>query len=79
MFKEVVEAAGTGDLPQLLRSLRGMTMPIQPPPLPPTPPQAGPVQQEPTPGVPVEVAGVSGVSPVKKEGVLSEPVVVVGG
>ena len=25
MFEEVVEAAGTGDLPQLLRSLRGMT------------------------------------------------------
>ena len=50
-----------------------------PPPLPPTPPQAGPVQQEPTPGVPMEVAGVSGVSPVKKEGASSEPVVVVVG
>ena len=37
---EVVEAAGTGDLPQLLRSLRGMTM-LTPPPPPPTPPQAG--------------------------------------
>ena len=75
MFKEVVEAAGTGGLSQLLRLLRGMTM-LTPPP-PPTPP-AGPVQQESMPGVPMEVAGVSGVSPVKKEGVSSEPVVVVG-
>ena len=78
MFEEAVEAAGTGDLPQLLQSLRGMTMPT-PPPLPPPSLQAGPVQQEPMPGVPMEVAGVSGVSPVKKEGASSEPVVVVGG
>ena len=34
MFEEAVEAAGTGDLPQLLRLLRGMTKPI-PPPSPP--------------------------------------------
>ena len=47
-------------------------------PPPPTLPQAGPVQQEPMPGVPMEVAGVSGMSPVKKEGASSEPVVVVG-
>ena len=45
MFEEAVMAAGTGDLPQLLRSLRGMTMPTPPPPLPPTPPPAGPVEQ----------------------------------
>ena len=77
MFKEAVEAAGTGDLPQLLRSLRGMTT-LTPPP-PPTLPQTRPVEQEPMTGVPMEVAGVSGVSPVKKEGVSSEPVVVVVG
>ena len=71
MFKEVVEAAGTGDLPQLLRLLRGMTTLTTPP--------AGPVQQESMPGVPMEVAGVSGVSPVKKKGASSEPVVVVVG
>ena len=76
MFKEAVEAAGTGDLPQLLRSLRGMTTPTPPPP---TPPQAHPVEQEPMTGVPMEVAGVSGVSPVKKDRALSEPVVVVRG
>ena len=35
MFEEAVEAAGTGDLPQLLRSLRGMTTPTPPPPPPP--------------------------------------------
>ena len=74
MFEEVVEAAGTGDLPQLLRLLRGMTMPTPPPP--PTPPPAGPVQQEP---MPMEVVGMSGVSPVKKKGASSEPVVVVVG
>ena len=80
MFEEVVEAAGTGDLPQLLRLLRGMTMLTPPPPLPPpTPPPVGPVQQEAMQGVSKEVAGVSGVSPVKKEGVSSEPVVVVVG
>ena len=78
MFKEAVEAAGTGDLPQLLRLLRGMTTPTPPPP-PPTPPQTHPVEQEPMTGVPMEVAGVSGVSPVKKEEASSEPVVVVGG
>ena len=54
-------------------------MPTPPPPPPPTPPQAGPVQQEPMPGVPMEVAGVAGVSLVKKEGASSEPVVVVVG
>ena len=60
MFEEVAEAAGTGDLPQLLRSLRGMTMPTPPPPPLPTPPPAGLLQQKQTPGVPMEVAGVSG-------------------
>ena len=74
MFEEVVEAAGTGDLPQLLRLLRGMTT-LTPPP----PPQAGPVKQQPMTAVPMEVSGVSGVSPVKKEGASSEPVVVVVG
>ena len=83
MFEEAVEAAGTGDLPQLLRSLRGMTMPTPPPPPPPpTPPPAGPaapVEQQGATAVSMEVAGVSGVSPVKKEGVSSEQVVVVIG
>ena len=79
MFKEAVEAAGTGDLPQLLRSLRGMTMPTPPPPPPPTPPPAGPIEQQGATAVAMEVAGVSGVSPVKKEGASSEPVVVVVG
>ena len=78
MFKEAVEAAGTGDLPQLLKSLRRMTMLTPPPPPSPTPP-AGPVQQESMPGVSMEVAGVSGVLLVKKEGASSEPVVVVVG
>ena len=44
MFEEVVEAAGTGDLPQLLRSLRGMTMPT--PLLPPPTPQPAGVLEE---------------------------------
>ena len=77
MFEEAVEAAGTGDLPQLLRSLRGMTTPTPPPP--PTPPQTGPVEQQAMTAVPMEVAEVSGVSLVKKEGASSEPVVVGGG
>ena len=79
MFKEAVEAAGTGDLPQLLRSLRGMTMLTPPPPPTPTPPPAaaGPLKQQGATAVPMEVAGVSGVSPVKKEGASSEAVVVV--
>ena len=51
-------------------------MPTPPPPPPPTPLPAGLVQHEP---MPMEVAEVSGVSPVKKEGASSEPVVVVGG
>ena len=75
MFKEVVEAAGIGDLPQLLRLLRGMMMPTPPtsPPAVPMPPQSIPLE-----GVPMEVAGVSGQSPVmKEEGASSEPVVVV--
>ena len=49
------------------------------PPPPPTPSQAGPVEQQAMTGVSMEVAGVSGVSPVNKEGVSSEPVVVVVG
>ena len=73
MFEEVVEAAGTGDLPQLLRSLRGMTMPTPPPP---TPQPAGAVEQQAATAVPMEV---SGVSLVKKEGASSQPVVVGGG
>ena len=79
MFEEAVEEAGTGDLPQLLRLLRGMMTPTPPPP--PTPPPAVPMQsQSTTEAVPMEVAGVSGQSPVKKEeGASSEPVVVVGG
>ena len=77
MFEEAVEAAGTCDLPQLLRSLRRMTMPTPPPP--PTPP-AVPVESQSTIAVPMEVTGVSGESPVKKqEGASSEPIVVVGG
>ena len=79
MFEEAVEAAGPGDLPQLLRLLRVMTMPTPPPPPPQTPPQTGPVEQQATTAVPMEVAGVSGVSSGKKEGVSSEPVVVVVG
>ena len=50
-----------------------------PPPPPPTPPPAGPVEQKGATAVPMEVAGVSGVSQVKKEGASSEPVVVVVG
>ena len=65
MFEEAVEAARTGDLPQLLRLLRGMTMPTPPPP--PTPPPAVPMPSQSTEAVPMEVAGVSGQSPVKKE------------
>ena len=65
MFKEAVEEAGTGDLPQLLRSLSWMTM-LTPPP-PPTPPPAVSVQSQSTTAVPMEVTGVSGESPVKKE------------
>ena len=77
MFKEVVEAAGTGDLPHLLQSLRGMTMPTLPPP--PTPPPSVPVPPQSTTEA-VPMAGVSGQSPVKKEeGASSEPVVVVVG
>ena len=34
MFKEVVENAGAGDLPQLLHHLKGMTMSTPPPPAP---------------------------------------------
>ena len=64
MFEEAVEAAGTGDLPQLLRSLRGMTTLTPPPPPLPTPPQTHPVEQEPMTGVPMEAS--------------SEPVVVGG-
>ena len=79
MFEEAVEAAGTGDLPQLHRSLRVMTTPTPPPPPSPTPPPAGPVEPQATTGVPMEVAGVSGVSLVKIEGASSEPVFVVGG
>ena len=79
MFEEAVEATGTGDLPQLLRSLRGMTMLTPPTPLPPTPLLAGPVKLQSTTTVPMEVAGVSGASTVKKEGASSEPVVVAGG
>ena len=79
MFEKAVEAAGTGDLPQLLRLLRGMTM-LTPPQPPPTPRPAGVVEERAATAVPMEVAGVSGVSPVKKEGASSEPVVVtVGG
>ena len=52
---------------------------LTPPPPPTIPPQAGPVQQEPMPGVPMDIAEVSGVSLVKKEGVSSEPIVVVRG
>ena len=55
-----------------------MTFTVRQPP-PPAPPQTHPVEQEPMTGVAMEVAGVSGVSPVKKEGVSSEPVVVVAG
>ena len=77
MFEEAMEAAGTGDLPQLLRSLRGITTLTPPPPPPPTPLQSGPVQQEPMPAILMEVAGVSGVSLVKKDWASSEPVVVV--
>ena len=75
MFEEAVEAAGTGDLPQLLRSLRGMTMPTPPPP-PPTPQPTGAVEEQAATAVPMEVAGVSLV---KKEGASSEPVVVIVG
>ena len=75
MFEEAVEAAGTGDLPQLLRLLRGMTTPTPPPP-PPTPQPAGAVEEQAGTAVPMEVAGVSLV---KKEGVSSEPVVVIVG
>ena len=52
MFEEAVSAAGEGDLPQLLRSLRGMTTPPETPPpqmnvLPsPTPPTPSPVEKE---------------------------------
>ena len=78
MFEEAVEAAGTGDLPQLLRSLREMTMPTPPPPQ--TPPPAGPVESQSTTAVPMEVTGVSGESLVKKQqGPSSEPIVVVVG
>ena len=56
MFEEAVSAAGEGDLPQLLRSLRGMTTPTPPPGTPP--PQMN-VQPSPTPPTP---------SLVKKEG-----------
>ena len=76
MFEEVVEAAGTGELPQLLRSLRRMTK-LTPPP-PPMLPPPGPVESQSTTAVPMEVTGVSGKSPVKKqEGASSEPIVVV--
>ena len=75
IFEKAVEAAGTGDLPQLLRSLRGMTMPTPPPP-PPTPQPAGAVEEGGATEVPMEVAGVSLV---KKEGASSEPVVVIVG
>ena len=78
MFEEAMEAAGTGDLPQLLRLLRGMTTPTPPPP-PPTPQPAGAVEEQAATAVPMEVAGVSGVSLVKKEGASSEPVVVIVG
>ena len=69
MFEEAVEAAGTGDLPQLLRSLRGMTM-LTPLPPPPTPQPESAVEQQAAIAVPMEVAGVSGVSPVKRVGII---------
>ena len=58
-----------------------MTVLPPPPPPPPsqTPPPAGLVEHQAATAVPMEVAGVSGVSPVKKEGESSEPVVVVVG
>ena len=64
MFEEVAEAAGTGDLPQLLQSLWGMMMPTPPPP--PTPPLSVPMPPQSTTEA-VPMAGVSGQSPVKKE------------
>ena len=77
MFEEVVEQAGTGDLPQLLRSLRGMTMPTPPPP--PTPQPTGAVEQQAATAVPMEVEGVSGVSPVKRGHHQSQLLLLLGG
>ena len=66
IFEEVVEAAGTGDLPQLLRSLRVMTMPTPPPPQP-----AGVVEERAATAVPMEVAGdFRGVTGEERGGVI---------
>ena len=54
LFEEAVEDAGPGDLPNLLRQLKGKTMPTQmPPPQQPSPmevgsmpPPASPIKQE---------------------------------
>ena len=49
LFEEAVSGAGEGDLPQLLRSLKGMTTPTPTPPPGPTPPPQGtppPVQMD---------------------------------
>ena len=63
LFEEAVSSAGDGDLPQLLRLLRGMTTPTPPPATPPpsTPPQ--PMEQTPSPS-PVKTEGGSGEDPV---------------
>ena len=45
LFEEACQEAGPGDLPQLLRSLRGMTTPT----LPPMPDTASTAQGTPTP------------------------------
>ena len=65
LFKEAVSSAGDGDLPQLLRSLRGMMMPTPPPAPTGTPPPSTPppqlMEQSPSP---VKKEGGSGEDPV---------------
>ena len=79
MFKEAVNQAGAGDLPQLLRSIRSMTTPppATPPPVLTTPPLQGPLA---TP--PPTLMDVQGPSPqtVKQEANNEEPILIrVGG
>ena len=71
MFEEAIEGAGEGDLPQLLRHLRGVTTPTPPPP-PPQPQQESvpPSDSQPTPLL---------AKKIKTENVGDKPVIVMVG
>ena len=68
MFEEAIEGVGEGDLPQLLRHLRGVTTPTPPPQ--PQQESAPPTDSQPTP---------SPAKKIKTENVGDQPVIVMGG